>query len=101
MNTKFREHLLILLLIFTFLNGCSSIPMPASGYQPMTQAQIVSGVYAVFTGQQSIAWLYQAPASNLRILFWPGATAEGEQLINMVCLESCAPGWSASAQALP
>jgi len=92
MNSKVREHLLEILLVFT-LFGCSGIPMPASGYQPMTQSQIVAGVYAVFSGQQPIAWLFNAPGSNLRILFWPGATNGAEQLINMVCIQQCGPGW--------
>ena len=32
-------------------------------------------------------------SSDLRVLFWPGAVNGGERLINMVCLQSCAPGW--------
>jgi hypothetical protein len=83
----------ILILIVFNLFGCAGIPISAAGYQPMTQSQIVTGVYAVFSGQQPISWLFSAPGSDLRVLFWPGATNSGETLINMVCLQSCAPGW--------
>jgi hypothetical protein len=92
MNTKVREHLLSIALLFTLLNSCSGMPIGDAEILPMSSQQVVSGVYEVFSGQQKISFMFQH-TSGLRIIFWPGASNGSQVLWNIVCLEQCPPNW--------
>jgi hypothetical protein len=87
---KVCEMILIWALL---LGGCApGMPIGSAELLPLSQQQVVTGAYRIYTGQQPIYWEF-VNASGLRILFWPGATTGRETLINMICLESCAAGW--------
>jgi hypothetical protein len=94
MNAKYREHLLSVLLLATLLlQGCApGMPIGANEILPLTSQQLTTGVYAVFSGQQPIAWMFRH-TSGLRILMWPGATNGATTLINVACIETCPNGW--------
>jgi hypothetical protein len=81
----------LILLVFN-LSGCAGMPMPTSGFQPLTQQQLVTGVYSALSGSQPVAFLFQH-SSGLRIVMWPGATTDAETLINVACIDNCIPGW--------
>jgi hypothetical protein len=75
------------------LAGCSSgMPIGPNEVLPLSQQQLTTGVYSVFSGAQKTAWMFQH-SSGLRILLWPGATTEAQTLINVACIETCPSGW--------
>lgn len=94
MNASKRREIVLMwaVAITLLLQGCAGMPIGNTELLPMTQQQVVTGVYSVLSGEQPIAFVFQH-TSGLRILLWPGATNGDTTLWNMVCIRMCQPGW--------
>jgi hypothetical protein len=88
---KLLKQLTLIVIVFNLVS-CSGIPVGPNELLPMTQTQVVTGVYSVLSGEQPISFVFQH-ASGLRILLWPGATNGETTLWNLVCIRMCNPGW--------
>jgi len=88
MSNKVREHILVILLVFT-LSGCAGPAIAPGDVLPLQPGYTLQAVERATQGLIPLAKaLYHQP-SGTYLIAWPGA----ENTWNVVCVNSVCPNW--------